>query len=51
MILLVITDISELPIEKLMRAIFPFIFPLAVVLVLIIILPSLVLLIPNWLMP
>jgi len=51
MILFVITDISELPIEKLMRAIIPFIIPLALVLISIIFLPSLVLTIPNWLMP
>jgi len=51
MILFVITDISELPIEELMRAIIPFVFPLTVVLVLIIVFPNLVLFIPNWLMP
>ena len=51
MILFVITDISELPIEKLMRAIIPFIIPLALVAISIILFPSLVLTIPNWLMP
>lgn len=51
MILFVITDISDLPIEKLMRAIIPFIIPLALVLISIIFFPSLVLTIPNWLMP
>jgi tripartite ATP-independent transporter DctM subunit len=51
MILFVITDISDLPIEKLMRAIIPFIVPLALVLIIIMLFPSLVLTIPNWLMP
>jgi len=51
MILFVITDISELPIEKLMKAIIPFILPLALVLISIMFFPSLVLTIPNWLMP
>jgi len=51
MILFVITDISDLPIEKLMRAIIPFIIPLALVLISIILFPSLVLTIPSWLMP
>ena len=51
MILFVITDISELPIEKLMKAIIPFIIPLALVAISIILFPSLVLTIPNWLMP
>ena len=51
MILFVITDISDLPIEKLMRAIIPFIIPLALVLIAIILFPSLVMTIPNWLMP
>jgi len=51
MILFVITEISGLQIEKLMRSIIPFILPLIIVLLLITIFPPLVLTIPNWLMP
>ncbi|MBW1700145.1 MAG: TRAP transporter large permease [Deltaproteobacteria bacterium] len=51
MILFVITEISGLQIEKLMRSIIPFILPLIIVLLLITLFPPLVLTIPNWLMP
>jgi TRAP-type C4-dicarboxylate transport system permease large subunit len=51
MILFVITEISGLQIEKLMRSIIPFIFPLVIVLLLITLFPPLVMTIPNWLMP
>ena len=51
MILFVITEISGLQIEKLMRSIIPFIFPLIIVLLLITFFPPLVMTIPNWLMP
>jgi tripartite ATP-independent transporter DctM subunit len=51
MILFVITEISGLQIEKLMRSIIPFILPLVIVLLLITMFPPLVMTIPNWLMP
>ena len=51
MILFVISEISGLQIEKLMRSIIPFIFPLIIVLLLITFFPPLVMTIPNWLMP
>jgi tripartite ATP-independent transporter DctM subunit len=51
MILFVITEISGLQIEKLMRSIIPFILPLVIVLLLITLFPPLVMTIPNWLMP
>ena len=51
MILFVISEISGLQIEKLMRSIIPFILPLVIVLLLITLFPALVMTIPNWLMP
>jgi TRAP-type C4-dicarboxylate transport system permease large subunit len=51
MILFVVTEISGLQIEKLMKSIIPFILPLVIVLLLITLFPPLVMTIPNWLMP
>jgi tripartite ATP-independent transporter DctM subunit len=51
MLLFIVTQVSGLPLEKLMRAILPFVFPLLVVLGLITFIPELVMFLPNLIMP
>lgn len=51
MLLFIVTQVSGLPLEKLMRAILPFVLPLLVVLGLITFIPELVMFLPNLIMP
>jgi tripartite ATP-independent transporter DctM subunit len=51
MLLFIVTQVSGLPLEKLMKAIIPFVIPLLVVLALITYVPKLVMFLPNLIMP
>ncbi len=51
MCLFVVSEANGIKLERLMREVLPWVLPLIVVLFLITYVPSLVLTVPNWLMP